>query len=113
MATCPRCDGKGWSGPVHINRGDQPHEWRERMDCDFCKGTGQITADQERAIALGKRLREKRVAREESLLEASHRLGLKPSELSALETGRHGMSSWAHPWATRACAEIGFWPEAN
>jgi len=105
LTPCPRCEGKGWSGPVHINRGDQPHEWRERMDCDFCGATGKIDADKREAVEFGKRLRAKRVAREESLMEAAKRLGMKPSELSGLETGRGGMAAWHHPWATRAYNE--------
>lgn len=103
--TCPRCKGKKWIGPVHINRGDQPHEWRERVDCDLCKAAGRITEDQREAIELGKRLRQKRVDREESLMEGAKRLGLKPSELSGLETGRGGMTAWRHPWAQRAYLE--------
>lgn len=102
---CPRCHGKGWSGPVHINRGDKPHEWRERIDCDFCSATGKIDQSKREAFELGKRLREKRIAREESLMEASKRLGLKPSELSGLETGRGGMAAWHHPFAQRAYLE--------
>lgn len=98
---CPRCDGRGWIGPVHINRGDQPHEWREGMDCDLCGGTGQIDDDKLAAVELGKKLRAKRVAGEESLMEAARRLGVRPSELSALETGRGGMAAWNHPFATR------------
>jgi len=113
LSTCPRCEGRGWVGPVHINRGNKPHEWREKMDCDLCGTRGTIDGGQRKAIELGKQLREKRLARDESLLEAAKRLKLKPSELSALETGRYGLTSWGHPFAMGVCAEIGFYPEAQ
>lgn len=106
LTPCPRCEGKGWIGPVHINRGDLPHEWRERMDCDFCEATGKIDADKRTAIEMGWRLRAKRVAREESLMEAAKRLRMSPSELSGLETGRGGMAAWHHPFAQRAYLEV-------
>ena len=105
MPQCPRCEGKGWIGPVHINRGDKPHEWRERIDCDFCQATGQATDDQMQAAELGKKFRERRVAREESLMEASKRLGMRPSQLSRLERGVDGMAAWHHPFATTAYLE--------
>lgn len=91
---CPRCDGRGWVGPIHINRGDKPHEWRKRMDCDLCRATGTISDDVRDAIELGRRFRERRIARDESLREAAQRLGMRASELSALETGRGGMAAW-------------------
>jgi len=78
------------------------------MDCDLCHTTGQITDEQMKAVDLGRQLREKRVAREENLMEASRRLGMRPSELSGLETGRGGMAAWHHPFALKACHEIGF-----
>ncbi len=113
MPTCPRCEGKGHIGPVHINRGNKPHEWVEKMDCDFCRTSGEITDDHMKAIGLGKQLREKRVGREESLRDAAKRFGMKPSELSAFETGRWGLVPWGHPFAMGVCAEIGFYPEGT
>lgn len=105
MTTCPRCEGKGWVGPVHINRGDKPHEWRERMDCDLCKASGVIDDGTVQALELGKRLREKRLARDESLREAARRLNMSAAELSGLETGRGGLAAWHHPFATSAYLE--------
>ena len=112
MTKCPRCDGRGWSGPVHFNMGDKPHAWKERVDCDFCGGSGEINADKQRAVHLGRQLREKRVAREETLMEAAKRFGMKPSELSAFETGRVGLDAWMHPFATRVALEIGLSDDA-
>jgi hypothetical protein len=102
---CPRCEGKGWVGPVHINRGDKPHEWRERMDCSLCKGTGQIDDDTRAGVEFGKRFRDMRIARGESIRECAKRLGLSTAELSGLEQGRGGMTAWHHPFATRAYVE--------
>jgi len=112
LTTCPHCEGRGYVGPVHINRGNKPHEWVEKMECDLCRTTGKIDGRQRQALELGKRLRNKRLSRDESLYECAQRLGLKASELSAFETGRHGMVPWLHPFATRVCAEIGFYPES-
>lgn len=105
MPTCPHCNGKGDIGPVHINRGDQPHEWRDSFPCTLCGGTGNVADDVIEARALGKALRDKRVANDESLLEASRRFGMSPAELSGLEHGRGGMAAWHHPFAARAYLE--------
>jgi hypothetical protein len=102
---CPRCEGRGWYGPVHINRGDKPHEWCDRVECDFCDGTSKIDADHHQAWTIGQAFRGARCAREESLREAAARLGLRASELSALELGRGGMAAWHHPFATSAYLE--------
>ena len=112
LTICPRCEGRGYVGPVHINRGSRSHQWIEKMDCDLCRTIGKIDGRQRKAIELGSKLREKRLARDESLRECAQRLGLKASELSAFETGRWGMVPWSHPFATGVCAEIGFYPEA-
>lgn len=105
MQTCPHCNGKGDTGPVHINRGSKPHEWRDNVPCTLCMGSGQVSDDVIEACALGKALRDKRVANDESLREASKRLGMSPAELSRLEQGRGGMAAWRHPFATRAYLE--------
>lgn len=102
---CPDCAGKGITGPVHLNMGDKPHRWLETMECDFCKGTGHITPDLKEAREFGQRFRDQRRAREEALGECARRLGMKASELSALERGRGGMAAWHHPFATSAYLE--------
>lgn len=102
---CNRCGGAGKIGPVHVNRGDQPHVWLESMPCATCDGTGFITEDKASALALGARLKAKRVARGESILQQSKRLGLSPAELSGLERGKGGLAAWQHPFAARAWSE--------
>ena len=85
--TCQRCDGHGVVGPVHVNRGDQAHTW-EMIRCASCGGSGYWTPAQAVAARVGAEMRQERLARGESLLEAARRLGMSPAELSALEHGR-------------------------
>ena len=89
MDRCETCRGTGKVGPVHINRGEQPHEWVETMPCDVCKGSGEVTAEHARRIALGRIARSERLSRDESLREAAKRLGISPAELSRIERGEH------------------------
>gem|GEM_PF-3394527 len=88
MPTCPRCDGKKTS-IAHVNTGPdaKKHRWEERQ-CDTCKGLGEITQEHEARIARGKEMRNTRVARGESLLDAAKRQGITPSQLSAIELGK-------------------------
>lgn len=90
---CHRCHGAGFVGPVHCNRGDEPHEWIDRMQCDVCGGGGELTPDQVMARTAGAAMRRARVDRGESLLEASKRLGMSPAQLSAIESGRRPVSA--------------------
>lgn len=85
---CPRCAGKGWSGPVHVNMGDGKHEWRERIECLDCGGKGEISAAQASAMAEGQKHYRARVARMESLRECSQKLGIGPAALCDYEWGR-------------------------
>ena len=58
------------------------------MDCHICNGHGEITDDHAERIAEGKRIREERFARGETLIMAAANLGISVSQLSALEHGR-------------------------
>ena len=82
---CPICEGRK-RALAHINRGSAPHSW-EKMDCRACAGTGMISAETATAIANGRSMRERRIARDESLREAAKRLGVSPAELSRIEHG--------------------------
>jgi hypothetical protein len=85
---CPECNGTGRTkGPVHINRGDHPHEWRESMKCFCCRGVRYISQAHWDARERGAELRKERIARGESLFEASKRQGISSSELSRIERG--------------------------
>lgn len=89
---CRMCDGKGATGPVHINRGDKPHEWRENMPCRDCDGTGVWSAERFERWQAGQKLRSARILNDESLREAAKRMGIGPAELSAIEAGRRALS---------------------
>ena len=58
------------------------------MDKLTCGGSGYWTAQQAVAARNGSAMRQKRIERGESLLEASRRLGMSPAQLSAIEHGR-------------------------
>jgi ribosome-binding protein aMBF1 (putative translation factor) len=88
MLICPDCKGSGKTGLVHINRGDQPHEWREGMPCWRCDGTGKIPDEMRDWMERGEVLRKARITREVSLRERAKELGISASELSAMERGR-------------------------
>lgn len=87
MAELP-CPSKCENGRVfaHINRGDKPHTW-EWIACFTCKGAGKITPEHMERIAAGQKMREERLARDESLMEAARRMGITPAELSRRERG--------------------------
>jgi hypothetical protein len=88
---CPHCNGQG-GAKCFINRGQdiRTHslEWRE---CRTCEGTGRVDRRRAALIEQGKAMRDARVAKQESLLEASRRLGIGPAELSAIELGRQDL----------------------
>lgn len=91
--TCETCGGEGSTGPVHINRGDAPHEWRGSMPCHDCDGTGQWTAERHARWQAGQKMRAERLARGESLREAAKRMGITPAKLSVTEAGRAVLES--------------------
>ena len=88
---CPNCSGDG-GGMAHINRGDKPHTF-EYVRCSICSGDGVVSQERADLIAEGRKLREARLARDESLLAMAKRLNMSPAELSGIEVGR------AHPLA--------------
>jgi hypothetical protein len=85
---CPHCRGEGG---VHafVNRGpDISTHSVDWIRCLTCDGAGAITGERASLIERGEDMRKARVARGESLLEASRRLGIGPAALSAAEHGR-------------------------
>lgn len=99
--TCTHCDGKGWTGPVHVNMGNGKHEWRERMECFRCGGAGKITWQQAEAIRIGDEFRRARVEAGDSIRDMSKRLGISAADLSAYEHGRIHVEGYY-----RACSAI-------
>lgn len=84
---CQICKGKGWNGPVHVNRGDQGGGWVDRMDCRECSGTGEWTQKRYLAWRQGREHRRARIVRKESLMQCAINLGCTPAQLSAYERG--------------------------
>jgi hypothetical protein len=101
---CEQCGGTGKTGPVHINRGDAPHEWVDSMPCAYCVD-GVVSDDLYEAQQLGKKLRASRIARQETIYEQARRLGISSAQLSQLQRGVGGMTAWHHPFATAAWLE--------
>jgi ribosomal protein S27AE len=78
---------------AHVNGGVNPktggcNTEEKALACPTCDGVGTISAEHAQRIVDGKRLRAERVERGETLLDAATRMGLKASELSAIESGR-------------------------
>ena len=85
---CPSCSGTGQVGPVHINYGGGHGEWKDKVPCYRCTGTGTATPEMIAWMARGKALRDARLARGETLGAAAERLSINPAALSAMEEGR-------------------------
>lgn len=85
---CPYCGGNGGS-EAFINRGPdiRTHSF-EWVECRLCGGSGAITDERHEFFVRGKAWRDARVARGESLLELSRRIGVGPAEISDREHGR-------------------------
>lgn len=86
---CPCCNGRktfdafiDYADPDGSRQG----EFR-RMTCQTCGGTGTVTEDVAHAIARGRKYREARMARGESLRECAQRLGISAADLSRVERG--------------------------
>jgi len=89
---CKYCNGRGWTGPVHVNRGNGSGEWLDRMECTHCGGTGRWDSDHLARYEKGQAHRRERIERSETILEAAARLGVTPAQLSSFETGRHSLT---------------------
>lgn len=90
QSNCKRCDGQGTLGPVHINRGEKPHEWRNEVTCWDCDGTGVWSEKRMEAWQKGRRQRAARIEKGETMIEAASRLGVSVAVLCAIEAGRSG-----------------------
>lgn len=93
MIECPSCKGSGDGGPVHYNTGINPHTgmcsgyWKHNSECIRCKGTGIVPAEMAEWIIRGKKLRDERLARNETIYDAAIKAGITSSELSSIERG--------------------------
>lgn len=82
---CPDCSGEGRVF-AHINRGPAGSSFGW-LNCIRCKATGVVPDEQAAWIEAGKRMRADRLSRDLSLFEEAKRLGIRSSELSAIERG--------------------------
>lgn len=90
---CWDCEGKGghmaggfWDGVRDgAEVGGVFQGW---MACVRCGGAGRVPEVMRGWADLGGEMRERRVAREESLRAAARRVGVKPSEYADMEAGR-------------------------
>ncbi|WP_345840856.1 hypothetical protein [Shewanella algae] len=84
---CNDCNGKGVVN-AFVNTGlDSSQHYYGQTHCYRCNGTGSVPEEMTQWIEDGKRLRQERVQRGETLLMAANRQGLSIAQLSAIETG--------------------------
>lgn len=90
---CPDCEGDGKiKGPIHVNRGDQPHEWLDEITCFRCKGEGRVSPDMLAWILRGKEARRIRIDQGVSIRQRAKAIGLSSADVSAMEHGRRDPS---------------------
>ena len=86
---CPDCNGNKRSQAL-ANYGAAGCKWIE-IPCVLCQASGEISDERGAQIAeakaAGAALKAERLARDETLLEAARRLGVKISEYSRMERG--------------------------
>lgn len=84
---CPVCNGKKFI-LAFVNQGDLgPHHYG-RTPCYFCRETGVVDDGYPARAEAGKKMRLDRLARGETLKEASDKMGISPADLSSIESGR-------------------------
>lgn len=84
--TCPSCDGRR-TFAAFVD-GPSGGRYEPAMPCSLCKGTGVVQPHVVAWMVTGRAHRGRRVNRGENLRECAVRLGITPSELSAMENGR-------------------------
>lgn len=88
--TCPCCDGRGSNAGFicYADGSGTRSQYDEAITCDLCKGVGKIAKQIAQWLEIGRAHYLNRVARDESVMECAKRLGLRPSQVSAMEHGR-------------------------
>ena len=90
--TCPQCKGeKEVVGIFPVYAEDVPKEKRKpvvKMPCPRCHGSGDVPEEMLEWMKKGKELKQERLDRGVGLRKEAERLGVKSSELSAVEQGR-------------------------
>lgn len=83
MNICPTCEGKG-----KLSGYACPGFRLVELGCVTCYGQKEISDEHLQQIEKGKAMRQERIKRGVSLREEAKRLGLSPSDYSAVEQGR-------------------------
>jgi len=94
---CPDCGGEG-TVAAFVDREDDGH-FDPALRCLRCKGTGTITQREAEWRKRGHACMHLRRLRSESLLALSQRLGITPSQASAMEHGRADPKPLEEAWA--------------
>ena len=79
---CPDCNGKG-----HLEGFACPGFYYVEVLCGLCKGIGETTQTEYKAVANGKVYREYRVEMKVGLKDMAEKLGLDPMMLARIEMG--------------------------
>jgi hypothetical protein len=85
---CPDCDGVGKQLYLFVIKQDETCSPCEILTCIRCEGRGNVPDEMAEWIRVGKLLKDTRLSHKKTLREQAIILGLKPSELSAMEYGR-------------------------
>lgn len=85
LIECPECKGVGDRGGFAI---DSNGSFYNRVPCSLCRGGGAVASHRVAWWQIGRDHYRRRVERLEGIRECASRLGISPSQLSAMEHGR-------------------------
>jgi hypothetical protein len=94
---CPDCQGRGFVY-AFVDNEDGGH-FDPALKCLRCKSAGEIPEREAAWMKRGRACMDLRRARSESLLTLSQRLGITPSQASAMEHGRADPRPLEEAWA--------------
>lgn len=87
VQTCEMCDGAKVIHTIKVLN----------ITCPLCDGSGSLSDERRRRLAIGLKYRAYRENSGLGLREAALRWGMKPSELSQIEQGKSENLSWRPP----------------
>jgi len=79
---CPNCSYEGQKFLVAMNPGGI-----KEINCMTCKGTNEVSENKAQAINIGRQIRAQRVKDGETIRQRAMKLGVKPTDLNAVEQG--------------------------
>lgn len=86
---CPKCEGRKGGDAFVCGRNVGGIRW---MTCSTCKGTGEITDEQNDRIQEGRAFAVERMDRRQTVRKEAERLGCSVVEVSDIEHGREPQS---------------------